>query len=77
MVNVQSFDVHKSSTLSEIGYESQNSILFVKFKDGTTYKYEPVPLSVYTELQTTNNNKGSVGKYFSTNIRGKFKCTKI
>jgi hypothetical protein len=48
----------------------KNGDLFVTFKTGTTYQYEGVPSSVYTDLV----NADSKGKFFVENIRTNFPC---
>jgi hypothetical protein len=59
-----------SSLISHIGYA--NSTLRVWFKDGSTWDYSEVPISVFDAMRSSD----SVGKYFHANIKGKFKAVK-
>lgn len=62
-----------SSQLSYIGYDEDTKELFITFKNGSTYRYENVPMHVFHELKHTK----SVGTYFSDSIKNIYKFTKI
>lgn len=63
----------KSSNLASIGYDEENEILEVEFKNGGVYQYFDVPENVYDELM----NADSHGVYFSSNIRNEYEFEKI
>lgn len=48
-----------SSNISEVGYNDEESILFVKFKTGSTYRYFNVPREEYDKMMAAP----SVGLY--------------
>lgn len=60
----------KSSNIEAIGYSG--TTLKIKFKSGATWLYHDVPEHIHRELVTAE----SVGGYFSSNIRNKFKSAK-
>jgi hypothetical protein len=62
-----------SSQLSYVGYENDTNELYITFKNGTTYKYENVPIHVFNELI----NATSVGKYFTLHIKNSYINSKI
>ena len=62
-----------SSQISYIGYENDTHELFITFKNGSTYKYEDVPLFKFTNMKTDP----SVGKYFNMYIKDIYVSTKI
>ena len=55
----------KSHNLSSVGYDSENSVLEVEFKNGKVYQYFGVSPDVYGGLMGGK----SLGKYFYKNIR--------
>ena len=63
----------KSSNLHAVGYNKEESILYIQFKNKITYKYEDVPEMVYNELMKSS----SKGSYLYHNIRDKYKTYKI
>jgi hypothetical protein len=58
----------ESSALSAIGYDPTSKVLAVRFKAGGVHHFRDVPAEVASGLQRAE----SVGKYYSTHIRGKF-----
>lgn len=58
-----------SSNIQSIGYDADSGTLEIEFKSGTIYQYFEVPAAVYQELL----NAGSMGQYFSSNIRGAYR----
>lgn len=64
----------RSSSLAQVGYDCQQSILRVRFRDGTAYDYEGVPLRTYLDLLQAD----SKGAYLNRHIRTLYshaKCT--
>ncbi len=62
-----------SSTIDSIGYEPSSQMLFIRFKTGSIYGYEQVPVEDYDNLL----NSASKGVFFSQNIRGRYNYIKI
>ncbi len=61
----------ESSNLESIGHEEQ--VLEIEFKDGSVYQYFDVPKDEHTNLM----NAESHGKYFSANIKNKYRYKKL
>ena len=61
----------KSSMINSISLSGE--VLFVQFRNGSVYRYEGVPKSVYDSLLQAS----SKGKYFLRNIRDLYPTTKI
>ena len=59
-----------STSIDAIGYDHDNSILYVQLKSGGTYRYFDAPLSLWQRLTKTT---GSVGRLYYQNIKGNFK----
>lgn len=58
-----------SSALESIGYDIENAILEVEFKTShQVWQYSDVPEYVWNEFQSA----GSLGRYFSVNIRNQY-----
>lgn len=67
----------ESSTIDKIGYDENNKILKIIFKNGGTYIYTNVEPFHYKNMIT---NVKSVGKYFNDNIKNyaeKYICFKV
>lgn len=63
-----------SSCFSEVGYASDTETLYVRFKDsGSLYRYDEIPSNIYRSLM----NAESIGKYYNSDIKGKYPCTRI
>lgn len=62
-----------SSQISYIGYDKETHELFITFKNGSTYKYEDVPLFKFNNMKVDS----SIGKYFSMYIKNMYVTTKI
>lgn len=60
-----------SSNIQSVGHDGTD--LYVKFLNGSEYKYYTVPESIFEELK----NAGSVGQYLNQNIKGSFGFEKI
>ena len=61
----------KSSNVAAVGYDATG--LRVQFKDGATYVYAGVPADLHANLMGAE----SVGTFLASEIRGKFRATKI
>lgn len=62
-----------SSNLASVGYDADTLTLEVEFLNGTVYQYYDVPEGVFEELL----NAGSVGSYFSHNVRSNYPTQKV
>ncbi|WP_418156807.1 KTSC domain-containing protein [Pantoea agglomerans] len=62
-----------SSNLASVGYDADTLTLEVEFSNGTVYQYYDVPEGVFEELL----NAGSVGSYFSHNVRNNYPTQKV
>ena len=58
----------QSAAVESFDYDGDRQILRVVFNDGSIYKYNDIPESVYHDWKST----ASVGQYFNTNIRNKY-----
>lgn len=58
----------KSSNVAAVAYDATTSTLYVKFKSGPTWKYAPVPESVYTTFFVVP----SAGRYFAEAVKGRY-----
>jgi hypothetical protein len=66
----------KSSTLDAIGYDREKEELTIAFKGGSQYLYTKVPAKTFDTLMTPPEGS-SHGKFFHSNIKGKFDFVKI
>lgn len=57
-----------SSDIASVGYDEATGTLAIEFHATGLYQYFSVPKSVYTDLLSTP----SPGKYFLSQIKGKF-----
>lgn len=65
-----------SSNIKEIGHDGtdgESGSLTVRFTNGVTYEYESVPESIYQQFRTAD----SAGKFYHSEIRGKFEGRKV
>lgn len=62
-----------SSTIKSLAYNEEVKELLVTFKNNTTYSYEDVP---FTEFEAMIEAE-SVGKYFSSKIKGNYVYKKV
>lgn len=61
----------KSSSISAVGYDKDESKLGVRFPSGDEYEYYRVPLNVYQEMRAAP----SVGVYFNEHVKFKYECS--
>ena len=59
--------------LSSVGYDGGTLTLEVEFKDRSVYRYFNVPFSTVEQLMQA----GSHGRYFSRQIRTRFRSRKM
>jgi hypothetical protein len=62
-----------SSNIKSVGYDPRRQRLEVEFVGGKVYEYEGVPLEQYQALM----DAGSVGGYFSSNIKNDYACNRV
>lgn len=65
-----------SSYIAEVGYDPLMGNLIVTFNNGTEYTFMGAPRELYDEAVEVHNKGGSVGKFFSEKIKGKFEFLK-
>lgn len=70
MATIKMFSA-ESEVIAAHGYDPDTKTLAVKFKSGKTYHYSGVDPATYTDFTTAK----SLGQFFGTKIRGKFKTT--
>ena len=63
----------ESSDIESIGYDSRSQTLEIEFLKGSVYQYFDVPGYIYRDLM----NADSHGKYFSANIKGVYRYSKV
>lgn len=63
----------KSSNILSIGYDDDELILEIEFKNNAVYHYYDVPYNVYNNLM----NASSHGKYLISNIQDNYKYKRI
>ncbi|MFA5377289.1 MAG: KTSC domain-containing protein [Dehalococcoidia bacterium] len=63
-----------SSNIAAVGYDGEVQTLYVQFHPSMkTYKYFNVPVDVYDSFLGAD----SKGKFFASNIRGKYEYSQI
>ena len=62
-----------SSDIATIGYDEDNQILEVEFKNGSVYQYTGVPPSEHGGIM----NAESKGKYLHANIKKRYSYVKL
>ncbi|MDD5523678.1 MAG: KTSC domain-containing protein [Smithella sp.] len=63
----------KSSNIAAIGYEPDDMVLTVQFKNGGIFAYQGVPAQEVVNLHGAE----SVGKYLHSKIKPNFQCSKV
>jgi KTSC domain len=58
-----------SSTIQSVGYDAATNTLEIEFTNGNIYQYFDVPQGIYEGLV----GAGSVGSFFSQNVRGVYR----
>jgi hypothetical protein len=62
-----------SSNIKSASYNTDSKVLTIIFKTEAVYEYYDVPWEIFTRFRMSE----SQGKYFSTNINGKYKHKKV
>lgn len=70
---MQRTPVASSSNVASIGYDPDTSTLEIEFNNGAIYQYFDVNENVYNELL----NASSVGGYLASNIKGKYRFSRV
>lgn len=66
-----------SSMIKHIGFNENEEILFIQYKDGKNYGYRNVPIEIGNEIFERIDNKISVGKTINELIIKKYPYYKI
>lgn len=66
-VNVQ------SSNIVSVGYDADDSMLEIEFKEGKVYQFNNVPEHIYEEFMSASSH----GVYFHENIKNKYSYTSL
>jgi hypothetical protein len=66
-------EVVESSSLKSIGYDRRTQTVEVEFANGSVYRYEDVPLALWTEFR----HSASKGKFLQEKIRDRFPTTRV
>lgn len=73
-INGKMIDVTiNSSNIKAASYNTEDETLSITFKTDAIYTYEKVPWAIFTKFRMSE----SQGKFFTTNINGKYKHTKV
>ena len=62
-----------SSSIAAFAYEAEDMMLFVRFKNGRTYRYSGVPSLVFSAF----SHADSKGTFFNAQIQGRFPYSQI
>lgn len=71
---METINVSNSSMISTLDYDRENQELTVTFKSGGKYKYFDVPPDVFDQMSATEE---SIGKFFTVNVKTKYRYEKI
>jgi hypothetical protein len=63
----------RSTMATAIGYDSDEEILQVEFKNGSVYQYSGVDEDTWEDLHAAD----SIGSFFNTEIKGRFESERI
>ena len=63
----------ESSTIASAGYILRGGILEIEFQSGAVYRYNSVPKKIFAALAKAR----SKGRFFGSEIRGKYSFEKI
>lgn len=63
----------QSSMANAVGYDSEQEVLQVEFKNGAVYQYEDVDIETWHELQDAD----SVGQFFNQEIKNNFRSRRL
>ena len=76
LLKIKNMDVSESSNLRKVEYDPLTKIMYVEFRSGAKWAYEPVSMKEYTEMDEAlpvkiKDGDVSHGVYFHRFIRGK------
>lgn len=63
----------ESSSIAAFAYLSQEMYLYVRFKNGISYRYSGVPMNIYSAFTRAS----SKGAFFNAQIQGNFAYTTV
>ena len=63
----------ESSSIAAFAYEAEDLMLYVRFKNGRTYRYSGVPASVFDAFADAD----SKGTFFNAQIQGRYSYSQI
>ena len=63
----------ESSSIAAFAYEAEDMALFVRFKNGRTYRYSGGPASVFSAFSRAD----SKGTFFNAQIQGRYPYSQI
>ena len=63
----------ESSSIAAFAYEAEDLMLYVRFKNGRTYRYSGVPASVFDAFA----DAGSKGAFFNAEVQGSYPYSQI
>ena len=64
-----------SSNIARVGYDNPSRTLRIEFHNGTAYEYFDVPDHIYAGFLNPPN--GSVGQFFSQNVKGHYRYSRL
>lgn len=62
-----------SSNIAAVGYDGDSQTLTIEFRSGGTYEFYDVPETVHHGLV----NSSSLGSYFQSEIRGRYRYVRL
>ena len=63
----------RSRDIAVVGYDPDQAVLEITFRQGGVYQYAGVPLEIHRDLI----GAASHGTYFNRNIKEKYSCIKL
>lgn len=63
----------ESSSIAAFAYEAEDRALYVRFKNGRTYRYSGVPASVFDAFADAS----SKGAFFNAEVQGNYPYSQI
>lgn len=70
--SIQSFIAESSSNIAQVDYDDLMNTMTIGFRNNTVYEFYGVPEEVFQNFMLAP----SYGRFFQTNIRGKFDYAK-
>ena len=62
-----------SSNIAAVGYDADSQTLTIEFRSGGTYEFYDVPEAVHQSLMQSS----SLGSYFQSEIRGRYRYVRL